>query len=76
MQNFFAAIRSRDHTKLSADIEIGARAAAYCHLANISYRVSRTLRVAQSTGRFIADDEANSLVTRDYREPYLVPEEV
>jgi predicted dehydrogenase len=76
MKNFFDAIRSRDYSKLNAEIEIGARAAAYCHLANIAYRAQRTLRVNQSTGRFLADDEANSMLTRNYRAPYVVPAEV
>jgi hypothetical protein len=76
MKNFFDAIRKRDHTILNAEIEIGARSAAYCHLANIAYRVGRSLRMAQSTGRFIGDQEANSMLTRDYRAPYVVPESV
>jgi predicted dehydrogenase len=76
MQNFFAAIRARDHKLLRADVEIGARSAAFCHLANIAYRVGRTLRVDQSAGRFLNDDEANSLLTRNYRAPYVVPENV
>lgn len=76
MKNFLDAVRSRDHRKLNAEIEIGARAAAYCHLANIAFRVGRTLQVAQSTGRFIGDEEANSLRTRHYTESYMVPEAV
>ncbi|MEZ5354666.1 MAG: Gfo/Idh/MocA family oxidoreductase [Bryobacteraceae bacterium] len=76
MQNFLAAVRSRDHTKLNAEIEIGARSAAYCHLANISYRVGRTLQISQSSGHFIGDEEANGLRTRDYRAPYVVSSEV
>src|SRR3989442_586536 len=72
MKNFFDAMRARDHKVLHADIEIGARSAAFCHLANISYRVGRRVRLAQSTGRFLADDEANALLTRDYRKPYVV----
>jgi len=76
MKNFFDAIRARDHKLLHADIEIGARSAAFCHLANISYRVGRALRMAQSSGRFLGDDEANALLTRNYREPYVVPSEV
>ena len=76
MKNFFDGIRARDHKLLHADIEIGARSAAFCHLANISYRVGRTLRMAQSNGRFLGDDEANALLTRNYREPYIVPSEV
>ena len=76
MKNFFDAIRSRDYTKLNAEIAIGARSAAFCHLANIAYRVGRTLKVNQSTGAFLGDDEANSLATRDYRAPYDIPENV
>ena len=76
MKNFFDAIRARDHKLLHADIEIGARSAAFCHLANFSYRVGRALRMAQSSGRFLGDDEANALLTRNYREPYVVPSEV
>lgn len=76
MQNFFQAVRSRDHTKLTAEVEIGARSAAFCHLGNIALRLGRTLRVDQSTGRFLGDDEANSMLTRNYRAPYIVPEQV
>jgi len=76
MKNFFEAIRARDHEILHADIEIGAHSAAFCHLANISYRVGRALRMDQSSGRFLGDEEANALLTRNYREPYVVPREV
>ena len=41
MKNFFDAIRARDHKLLNADIAIGARSAAFCHLANIAYRVGQ-----------------------------------
>jgi len=76
MKNFLDAVRSRDHTRLNADIEAGARAAAYCHLGNISYLVRRSLRMAQSSGKFLGDDEANALATRNYREPFVVPASV
>ena len=73
MVNFFEAIRKRDYKLLHAEIEIGARSAAFCHLANISYRVGRTLRMNQSSGRILGDDEANAMLTRNYRKPYVVP---
>ncbi|MEO8659991.1 MAG: Gfo/Idh/MocA family oxidoreductase [Bryobacteraceae bacterium] len=76
MKNFLDQVKSRDYTKLNAEIAIGARAAAFCHLANISYRVGRTVRMDRSRGRFLGDDEANMLVTRDYRAPFVVPEQV
>ena len=62
--------------KLNAEIEIGARSAAFCHLANIAYRVGPTLRIDQKTGQFIGNAKANELWTRKYRSPYVIPENV
>jgi predicted dehydrogenase len=76
MQNFFQAIRARDYNLLHADVAIGARAAAFVHLANISYRTGHVLKVDPSSGRFIGDDQANALFSRNYRAPYIVPEAV
>jgi predicted dehydrogenase len=76
MQNFLDAVKSRDHTKLNAEIEIGVAAADFCHLANIAYRVNRKLNWDVAAGRFINDTEANKLLTRDYRKPYVVPDRV
>ena len=75
MKNFFDAIRARDHKLLNAEIEIGARSAAFCHLANIAYRAGRTLRMDKA-GRFVGDAEANAMLTRKYRPQYLVPQNV
>jgi predicted dehydrogenase len=41
--NFIAAVRSRKHTDLTADIEEGHLSAALCHTANISYRLGKTM---------------------------------
>jgi predicted dehydrogenase len=76
MLNFFDAIRKRDYKLLRAEIEIGARSAAFCHLANISYRVGRLLRLSQSSGRVLADEEVDAHLTRNYRNPYVVPTSV
>ena len=76
LRNFFEAVRQRDHRVLTAEAEVGVLAAAYCHLANISYRLKRSLSVNQTLERFERDAEANRMLTRDYRAPYLVPDEV
>jgi hypothetical protein len=76
MKNFLDAIRARNHKLLNADIEVGARAASFCHLANISYRTRRTLRLSESNGRFLEAEDANAFLTRNYREPYVVPSQV
>lgn len=76
MANFLAAVRSRKPADLNCDIEDGHQSAALCHLANISYRVGRKLTVAAGTENFGTDYEANRLLSRDYRAPYVVPESV
>ncbi|MGE5647736.1 MAG: Gfo/Idh/MocA family protein [Acidobacteriota bacterium] len=73
MKNFLDAVRARNYKLLNADIEVGARSAAFCHLANIAYRAGHQLEIDTATGRFKADPAANALLTRDYRKPYVVP---
>ena len=72
MANFLQACRSRNYKDLHAEIAIGAMSADLCHLANASYRVGRKLAVDPAKGRFVNDAEANQLLTRKYRAPYVV----
>jgi predicted dehydrogenase len=74
MANFLAACRSRNYKDLHADVAIGVMSADLCHLANASYRVGRRLQVDTGKGRFTGDGaaEANLLLTRKYRVPYVV----
>jgi hypothetical protein len=72
MKNFLEACRSRDHKKLTGDIEIGIVSAALCHLANVSYRVGRKLEWDAPRKKFVKDPEADKLITREYRKPYVV----
>jgi hypothetical protein len=76
MSNFLEAVKSRDRKSLNAEVEIGVASAALCHFANISYRVGRMLRYEESSGKFAGDEQANALLTRKYRTPYVVPEKV
>ena len=46
------------------------------HLANISYRVGRTIHFDSKTMTCTGDAEANKLLTRNYRKPFVVPEKV
>ena len=71
-----AAVRSRDASKLNAEIEQGHLSACLPHLANIAYATGRTLTFDPATETFTGDAEANTLLTRKYREPYGVPAEV
>ncbi len=74
--NFLAAVKARDPKLLNADIEQGHLSSAYCHLGNIAYRLGRKLKVDPSTESFVDDPEANAMLTREYRAPFVVPEKV
>jgi predicted dehydrogenase len=75
-QNFAEAVRARDRKLLHAEIEETYISTALCHLGNISYRVNRDLKFDPRRLQFVGDDEANKLLTREYRAPYVVPENV
>ena len=61
----------------AADIEEGHLSTFLCHLGNISHRVGgRRLVLDGETETFVGDAEANALLTRKYRPPYVVPETV
>jgi predicted dehydrogenase len=118
--NFIAAMKSRKHTDLHADILDGHLSSALCHTGNISYQLGQKKSaeeieaaiksnhdVTEAAGRmaehlaankvdlnatkatlgvplvmdgkaerFTGNDEANAMLTRKYREPYVVPEKV
>ena len=74
--NFVQAVRSRDKTQLNGPIETGHRASALAHLGNISFRLGRRLEFDPATEQFKNDSEANAMLTRNYREPFVVPEKV
>ncbi|MGA2662065.1 MAG: Gfo/Idh/MocA family oxidoreductase [Verrucomicrobiota bacterium] len=118
--NFIAAVRSRNHADLKADILEGHLSSALCHTGNISYRLGRTrapeeiretvkaqpgmaealgrmeehlaanqvdlhktratlgvlLKMDPKKERFIGASAANLSLTRDYRHPFVVPENV
>ena len=74
--NFIKAVRSRNYKDLNADVRDGVLSADLCHLGNIAFRLGRTLEFDPKTETFPGDDEANKLLTRDYRPPYVVPEVV
>jgi predicted dehydrogenase len=76
MKNFTDAVRSRDWKSLHAEIEETHLSTALCHLGNISYRLGRELRFDTARNRFVNDSEADKLLTREYRKPYVVPERV
>lgn len=45
-------------------------------LDGMAYRLGRTLTFDPQAEKFVGDDEANQLLTRPYRAPFVVPEQV
>ena len=74
--NFIAAVRSGNASKLTADVEEGHKSSLMAHLGNISYRLKRQVEFDGDAERIVGDDEANALLTRTYREPYVVRKDV
>jgi hypothetical protein len=71
-QNFLEARRTRGRPV--ADIEEGHISTACCILANMALRLNRTLAWDAEKQRVVRDDEANRLLRRPYRKPWVHPE--
>jgi predicted dehydrogenase len=69
--DFLHAIETRG--KPVADIEQGHISTASCILANLALKLGRTLTWDAEAGRVKDDEEANRLLRRPYREPWIHP---
>jgi predicted dehydrogenase len=74
--NFIDVVRSRKKEDLNAPIEEGAISTTLVHLANISYRLGRTLHFDSEKYICTGDSEATKMFTRNYRAPFVVPAKV
>jgi len=75
-KNWFDAIRARDMSIQNGPVESAHMASALAHLGNISYRLGRHLNFDPVAERFIGDEDANNMLTRQYRSPYVMPEKI
>jgi hypothetical protein len=60
----------------NAPVETGHLSSALAHLGNISYRLGRQLNFDPVAERFIGDEDANNMLTREYRAPYVLPDKI
>lgn len=74
--NFIEAVRARDTSIQHGPVETAHTSSALAHLGNIAYRLDRKLKFDPKAERFVGDTEADALLTREYRAPYIVPETV
>jgi predicted dehydrogenase len=71
-QSFIDAIRADDPGISNAKIEEGVLTCSLIHLANISYRIGRSLDFDPVKKKFIDAPDADALLTKKYREPYTI----
>jgi predicted dehydrogenase len=77
--NFIDCVRSRKKEDLAAPIEEGHISCTLVHLANVSYRLGRTLNFDPVKEEVIGDKEANHLLRdgdREYRKGFEIPTKV
>jgi predicted dehydrogenase len=73
MAEFLSAVRSRNlNTKANA--LTAHRSCALVHLAEIAFRTSGRLEFDPKTETFIGSDAANRMLTKEYREPFGIPD--
>lgn len=72
--NFIKAVKSRNPEDNPCDAEVGHLSCVHCHIANISYRLGRSLEFDPQTERFVSDDEANAMLSKVYRKGFEVPD--
>ena len=72
MKDFLQCIETRN--KPVAHIEQGHISSASCILANVAMQLGRTLTWDPAKGRVVHDDDANRLLRRKYRAPWVHPE--
>jgi hypothetical protein len=71
MKNLVECIESR--AKPVADIEQGHISTASCILANLSMKLGRSLKWDPVKQQVVDDREANKLLARPYRAPWVHP---
>lgn len=63
----------RERKRPVADVEIGARSATVCHLGNLAYWHGRPLKWNPDAWHFEDDDEANTWLDYERRDPWQLP---
>ena len=72
--NFIRAVQSRKESDIYGTMENAHISCAHGHLANVSYRVGRSIVFDPKTESIVDDPEANKLLRREYEPGFEVPE--
>ena len=71
-QDFLDAVRTRN-LSTRARPEFALVSCALVHFGEIAYRTKGRLDFDHSTQQFVDCDEANEMLSKKYREPYVLP---
>jgi predicted dehydrogenase len=74
--NFVKALQARKPELLRAEILEGHLSSALCHLGNVAYRVGRAVEFDPKAESCPHDSEADALLGRSYRAPFVMPQSV
>ena len=72
LDNFISCVRSRKPTRASEDV--AHLSCALVHLGEIAFRRESVLHFNPATERFDGDDKANQMLTKEYRQPWDIPD--
>ncbi len=72
-QNFLDAVKSRNPAEIQGNMEDAHVSNTCCHLANISYRLKRSLQFDPEQETFVDASDADALLTREYHPDFEVP---
>jgi predicted dehydrogenase len=70
-RDWLDCVRSRKRP--ICDVEIGARSVTVCHLGNLAYWNHRKLTWDPKAWQFVGDNEANTWLDRERRDPWQLP---
>jgi len=74
--NFIDAVRKRDTKIQNGPVATVHHSSGLAHLGNIAFRVGRKLHFDPTAEKFVGDSEADTFLSRNYRRPFVVPEQV
>ena len=71
--NFLQAVRSRKESDIHGTALNGHLSSGHCHIGNTAHRLGRSLEFDPAKEKFVDAPDADALITRNYRAPFVVP---
>jgi predicted dehydrogenase len=75
-KNFIDAVAAHRKQDLTAPVQAGHKSTLLVNLANVSYRLGRTINFDGATESIVGDEEASRMLHGTFRAPFSVPDNV